>query len=354
MSADTEPRIDEHVEDGDDERTTDASATDPREVVRGWMSRLWSDRRIGLGVAAGVAGLWGLLAAWWTPRGPLTSAEAIWSIVICLVVGALAGLAMRSRWTIAVAPLVFAVVFESARLGTDGPTVDGIHVSTYGMIAFVTGRGFHALLALLPMVLGAAYGAGAARAIEPEGDAGARRVGRIVRRSVAVLTTLGLLALTVALARPARTDPIVDADGNRVPGSIAELTTVEVDGHDLAMMIRGHSVDNPVLLFLAGGPGGTELGAMRTTSARAGAVLHRRHLGPTRGRHRPTPNSTPPTRSRWTASSTTPWPSPTICANGSVRTRSTSQASPGARRSASSPFKRSPSGIGRSSGPVRW
>ena len=63
MSTDTEPRIDEHVEDGDDERTTEATATDLRDVVRGWMSRLWSDRRIGLGVAAGVAGLWGLLAA---------------------------------------------------------------------------------------------------------------------------------------------------------------------------------------------------------------------------------------------------------------------------------------------------
>jgi pimeloyl-ACP methyl ester carboxylesterase len=29
------------------------------------------------------------------------------------------------------------------------------------------------------------------------------------------------------------------------------------------MMIRGRSVDNPVLLYLAGGPGGTDLGAMR-------------------------------------------------------------------------------------------
>jgi pimeloyl-ACP methyl ester carboxylesterase len=28
-------------------------------------------------------------------------------------------------------------------------------------------------------------------------------------------------------------------------------------------MLRGHSVDNPVVLFLAGGPGGSELGAMR-------------------------------------------------------------------------------------------
>ena len=33
-----------------------------------------------------------------------------------------------------------------------------------------------------------------------------------------------------------------------LPGSIAELTRVDVNGHDLGVMIRGHSVDNPVLL----------------------------------------------------------------------------------------------------------
>lgn len=33
-----------------------------------------------------------------------------------------------------------------------------------------------------------------------------------------------------------------------VPGSGAELATIDVNGHDLALMIRDHSVDNPVLL----------------------------------------------------------------------------------------------------------
>jgi pimeloyl-ACP methyl ester carboxylesterase len=41
---------------------------------------------------------------------------------------------------------------------------------------------------------------------------------------------------------------------------------VEIGGHDLALMIRGRSVNKPVLLFLAGGPGGSELGAMRRHS----------------------------------------------------------------------------------------
>jgi pimeloyl-ACP methyl ester carboxylesterase len=74
---------------------------------------------------------------------------------------------------------------------------------------------------------------------------------------------VALAALLAGLARPASTEAIVDADGDELPAGIAELATVEINGHDLAMMIRGHSTDNPVLLFLAGGPGGSELGAMR-------------------------------------------------------------------------------------------
>jgi pimeloyl-ACP methyl ester carboxylesterase len=38
---------------------------------------------------------------------------------------------------------------------------------------------------------------------------------------------------------------------------------VEIGGHDLALMLRGRSTASPVALFLAGGPGGSELGAMR-------------------------------------------------------------------------------------------
>ena len=43
----------------------------------------------------------------------------------------------------------------------------GIHLgSTYGFVAFALGRGLHAVLALVPMLLGAALGAAAARRLD--------------------------------------------------------------------------------------------------------------------------------------------------------------------------------------------
>jgi pimeloyl-ACP methyl ester carboxylesterase len=81
-----------------------------------------------------------------------------------------------------------------------------------------------------------------------------------------VVTGLALVALAAFVARPATTDPIVDAAGQTIAGGVAELTRVDIGGRDLALMIRGRSAQNPVLLFLAGGPGGSELGAMRRHS----------------------------------------------------------------------------------------
>ncbi len=61
-----------------------------------------------------------------------------------------------------------------------------------------------------------------------------------------------------------RTAPIIDARGKPVPGSIASLERVRLGGVLQSLVIRGCSVANPVLLYLHGGPGTSELGMLRT------------------------------------------------------------------------------------------
>jgi hypothetical protein len=74
------------------------------------------------------------------------------------------------------APAANVAVFELGRRGTDGPLVDGIHLdTTYGVLALILGRGFFALIGLVPMVLGATYGAALARRLAPVATQPARR-----------------------------------------------------------------------------------------------------------------------------------------------------------------------------------
>ena len=126
----------------------------------------------------------------------------------------------------------------------------------YGLMALVLGRGFYLLVGVLPMILGAGIGAAYARRTSAHKTSRART---ILRWTPAVLTTLALAALAVFIALPAATPPIVGDDGRPLPGSIAELATTRIGGHDQTMLIRGYSVDNPVLLYLSGGPGQSDM-----------------------------------------------------------------------------------------------
>ena len=57
---------------------------------------------------------------------------------MALGVGVTAGLPIGRRWSVVVAPVVFLADLEQARLGTDGPAVDEIHLgSTYGLTAWI-------------------------------------------------------------------------------------------------------------------------------------------------------------------------------------------------------------------------
>ncbi|NMB89795.1 MAG: alpha/beta fold hydrolase [Chloroflexi bacterium] len=211
------------------------------------------------GIGAGTAALAGLASVVWMPHGPATAMQALFVLASGLIIGLFAGLCMRSRWAGLLAPLAYVAAVELAHLGATQPTVGPIRLdNAYGILAFFLGRGFHGMVGILPMVYGAAL---AGRLIE----AGALR--RAAGRPAlpvqwwlsVILPGMIIAALAVWIALPASTPPILDANGDPVPGSIAELTTVRIGGQDQGLMIRGYSVDKPVLLYLSGGPGQSSL-----------------------------------------------------------------------------------------------
>ena len=207
-------------------------------------------------VSVVVAALSGWLVAVIMPRGPVTAAQALMVMGIGLVVGVLAGLVSQSRWMILLAPLAHVVAFELARMQAFGPTVDMIRLdNAYGILGLILGRGFHGLVGLLPMMLGASIGV---RLMQTSSQPVS-----FTSWMPTVLMVVVLLALAVWVALPASTPPILGADGKPLPGSIAELRTVRLGGQDQTIMIRGYSTDKPVLLYLSGGPGQSDLPYVR-------------------------------------------------------------------------------------------
>ena len=76
----------------------------------------------------------------------------------------------------------------------------------------------------------------------------------------AAIAGLALIVLAVALLWPARTPPILAAEGRPLAGSIAELTDTSGWAASIRrIMIRAHSAHEPVLLYLSGGPGQSDL-----------------------------------------------------------------------------------------------
>ncbi|MGB7981144.1 MAG: alpha/beta fold hydrolase [Candidatus Nanopelagicales bacterium] len=216
----------------------------------------------------------GLVLAWAMPRGPMTTAQSLSALGLGAAVGLLVGWLLASTWAALLAPAAFGAAFEFARIGATGPTVDAIRLDgLYGIVALVVGRGFDVLVIAVPMVVAAFWGAALARrehhpGARPPDAPPAARAGapfwRAVRATALVLATVVVLGLIAALARPAHTAAILGPDGNPLPGSIAELAEVRIGGHEQWVMLRGHDVGAPVLLFLEGGPGGTALGSIRS------------------------------------------------------------------------------------------
>jgi pimeloyl-ACP methyl ester carboxylesterase len=75
-----------------------------------------------------------------------------------------------------------------------------------------------------------------------------------------MLLDIGLITLSQLTAYTPR---IVDENGKTPENSIAELKEIELNGRKQWISIRGWDKNAPVLLFLAGGPGGTQMAAVR-------------------------------------------------------------------------------------------
>lgn len=78
-----------------------------------------------------------------------------------------------------------------------------------------------------------------------------------------VIVLIILLGIGSLLLIPGSTDPITDRKGNPIPGSIASLEKIKLGGVEQWILIRGESISNPVLLFLHGGPGTSEMALVR-------------------------------------------------------------------------------------------
>jgi len=100
--------------------------------------------------------------------------------------------------------------------------------------------------------------------------AGIRRKQKPVKRTRLIKTAIIFavvaimnLGLIVFSQLTASTPQIVDENGNVPENSIVELIQLELNGRKQWISLRGWDKNAPVLLFLAGGPGGTQMAAVR-------------------------------------------------------------------------------------------
>ncbi|MBS6764898.1 MAG: alpha/beta hydrolase [Clostridium sp.] len=85
---------------------------------------------------------------------------------------------------------------------------------------------------------------------------------KVLRVTVILLGTLVafivLLFILLWLNSPGRIEPQAHTNGKPIEGSISEIVRMPIGGVEQGMIIQGINQDNPILLFLHGGPGNPE------------------------------------------------------------------------------------------------
>lgn len=87
---------------------------------------------------------------------------------------------------------------------------------------------------------------------------------RLKRNTMLLIVTIILMGgLMIYSQLTVSTPKIKDENGNVMENSIATLESVDLNARSEWISIRGQNKNNPVLLFLAGGPGGSQMAAVR-------------------------------------------------------------------------------------------
>jgi pimeloyl-ACP methyl ester carboxylesterase len=73
--------------------------------------------------------------------------------------------------------------------------------------------------------------------------------------SIFLACILILVSVLLLWSYPGKSEPFVDENGSPLAGSISEKIHININGVEQGMFIKGRDVNNPVLLFLHGGPG---------------------------------------------------------------------------------------------------
>ena len=73
-----------------------------------------------------------------------------------------------------------------------------------------------------------------------------------------ILFLLAILLITLIINSSGKSRQFLGADGKKIPGSISEIETMNINGLKQRMIIRGRDSTKPILLYLHGGPGDPE------------------------------------------------------------------------------------------------
>jgi len=151
----------------------------------------------------------------------------------------------RKTWLFLTALFTLAVYFLGVRQWLEAAAIAQIELIVLGSLALILAV---AALLLLFSLLTFAFTKKRANWLQ-----------RLRGQMVFTVTMVVLLAVMVAASQwMTHTPPIFGEDGKPLPNSIASLEKVQLGGVDQWLIIRGEDINKPVLLFLSGGPGGSE------------------------------------------------------------------------------------------------